>query len=282
MFFNFCSFSYNDFITGEKFQDLCEFNFRIGAEVPNRDLLIFARTEFLPHLFKEITKKHGTYKIISHNTDANIVDKSTERRDSPESNFFDFEWKTIPTNISSIYAVNVDIKDPRLFPIPIGLENECWFKDISKKQKMLSYMKDPPKKDAWAYLNVNCSTNASIRSPLYPMFQSKTWTDSFNGRNGHNFDSFLRMLSNHHFIISPDGHGFDTHRTWEALYMNSIPIVLDHVFTRTFSEMLPILVIKNYNTVTLEFLQSSMEEMQNKTFNQDSLKFSYWKRLIVG
>ena len=40
-----------------------------------------------------------------------------------------------------------------------------------------------------------------------------------------NKSDFLSELNNYKFVIAPFGNGLDTHRVWEAIYSNSIPIV---------------------------------------------------------
>lgn len=90
------------------------------------------------------------------------------------------------------------------------------------------------------------------------------------------------MFSQYKFILSPKGGGYDSHRTWEALYVNSIPIVLSSPLDSTY-EQLPILVVKNWNEITEEFLQEKYLEFKSRrkyTYSFNLLSEKYWKNYI--
>ena len=53
-------------------------------------------------------------------------------------------------------------------------------------------------------------------------------------------DIFLKEMVKTKFTISPEGNGVDTHRTWEALYLKSIPVVEEHEGIMKKYEGLPI------------------------------------------
>merc|ERR1712232_1269475 len=41
------------------------------------------------------------------------------------------------------------------------------------------------------------------------------------------FEEFLRLLSQHQSTLSPPGKGFDCFRTWQALALGTVPLVVD-------------------------------------------------------
>ena len=81
--------------------------------------------------------------------------------------------------------------------------------------------------------------------------------------------------------------GLDCHRTWEALYLDAIPIVwhstLDSLFTN-----LPVIIINNSNELTEKFLRKKLYEITLKKIQQpsfyqyDKLRNSFWHQMILN
>lgn len=91
---------------------------------------------------------------------------------------------------------------------------------------------------------------------------------------------YIEELSKSHFVICPAGNGSDCHRTWEAIYHNTIPIMLSDD-RLCFSEDLPIVYVENWE----EFFTMSEEE-KCQVFSQVSARsypaiyLDYWITLI--
>jgi hypothetical protein len=77
------------------------------------------------------------------------------------------------------------------------------------------------------------------------------------------------------FVLSPFGNGLDCHRTWEALCLGCIPIVKAPNFSKLFED-LPVLNINDWNNITQELLEKTIEDFKTKTFNYDKLQLKYW------
>ena len=77
--------------------------------------------------------------------------------------------------------------------------------------------------------------------------------------------------------------GLDCHRTWEALYTGTIPIVISSSINELYED-LPVLIVPDWDSITKEFLEQKYEEIQNKLknneYNMDKLYFEYWKNMI--
>jgi hypothetical protein len=59
----------------------------------------------------------------------------------------------------------------------------------------------------------------------------------------------------HAFVISPPGNGLDCYRTWEALTLGSIPIVLSSSLDRLFLDHgFPVVTVESWDTVTQQRL----------------------------
>jgi len=79
-------------------------------------------------------------------------------------------------------------------------------------------------------------------------------------------EDFWKRHNNCAFEISPWGNGLDTHRTWEALWLQTVPIVqaghLEFVY-----EGLPIVVVQDWHEVTSENLQAWFEKYKDTDWN---------------
>lgn len=89
------------------------------------------------------------------------------------------------------------------------------------------------------------------------------------------------------FWLSPRGNGIDCHRTWEALYLDTIPIVWSSTLDSLFAN-LPILVIKDWKEINENFLKTKFHEIALKKVQQppvyryETLRISYWQQLILA
>ncbi|CAF1049927.1 unnamed protein product, partial [Didymodactylos carnosus] len=84
--------------------------------------------------------------------------------------------------------------------------------------------------------------------------------------------------------ISPRGIGIDCHRTWEALYLNVIPIVENSTLNSLYQE-LPMIIVNNWTTVNEKFLREQLtaiieKKQRHYPYKWEKLQMSYWRRLI--
>jgi hypothetical protein len=89
------------------------------------------------------------------------------------------------------------------------------------------------------------------------------------------FPGYLEDLSESIFVVSPKGHGLDTHRTWEALLMGCIPIVPSSTLNPLYED-LPVIVINSWDEVTTEFLTACLDKLKSKTWCRNKLYAHYW------
>jgi hypothetical protein len=83
------------------------------------------------------------------------------------------------------------------------------------------------------------------------------------------------IMSKYSFILSPFGNGMDCHRTWEALCLGCIPILMAPGFKKMF-ENLPVLIVNNWSDVNQELLNKTITEFQTRTFDYEKLSLKYW------
>jgi hypothetical protein len=111
------------------------------------------------------------------------------------------------------------------------------------------------------------------------MFSGLPWVTIEMGGNGSRFDNYLNNIYNHKYVLSPRGNGIDTHRTWETLYVNSIPIEKRNLNNRFYSD-LPILFVDDWSQVTRDLLETEFEKLKDNN-SKDMLTFEYWNDKIL-
>lgn len=85
------------------------------------------------------------------------------------------------------------------------------------------------------------------------------------------------------FEVSPHGKGLDCHRTWESLFLKTIPIVksssLDELYTL---EEFPVVIVENWQEITLDNLKKWHRELSDR-FDRTlvrKLSIDYWQEKI--
>ena len=77
------------------------------------------------------------------------------------------------------------------------------------------------------------------------------------------------------FVLSPFGMGMDCHRTWEALCLGAIPIVMSNVFKPMF-EGLPVLIVNDWREITRTLLDETIQAFKTKEFKYEKLSLKHW------
>lgn len=268
-----------DWITGEKFKDLANFTFaptlRSYDDYDNlinsfhldkvyNGCIIYTHTFYVKKLFEILGGTTKQVYVITHNSDMNIDDSFT-----------------VPDNVIRWYAQNVNVVHPKITPIPIGLENDRWFKNVNKKQKMLDIVRKSHSTKNWLYVNHNVATNPYKRKELYPLFEGKFFATVESGKNGQEFDNYLMNIYSHKYVACPEGNGLDTHRTWETLYVGAIPVEKRNPNNTEFAKIYPMLLVDSWSDVTEDILYKKWWDL-SKQYNKEKLVFEYWKNKIVN
>ena len=162
------------------------------------------------------------------------------------------------------FATNVEFAHPKLRPIPIGVTNdsgESELHNIYGNMAVLAEVAAEPRAlaAAPAYANFSVGTYPVERAPLLERLRGQPWVDIGEPENSpEGRRRFLRAVRNHQFTICPRGNGIDTHRTWEALYMGSIPVLRRCVAVDSFAAEIngkaaPISFVDDWAELTPEF-----------------------------
>lgn len=267
-----------DYISGEKFTDVCDIMINPENWVENNDaksfdkiininkdkIIVYGRPNFVNILFESQILRFYENRIIliTHNSDYGI-------------------YNEIP-GLYLQFSQNVSVESKNIFSLPIGLENAYNFPEIGKINKMKLKLNEIKHDINLVYMNHTISTNPQVRGPLYKMYgKAEHFTVDWNKNNGIEFESYLDNIYNHKFVICPQGNGIDTHRTWECLYLGTIPIEKRNINNRYWEGKLPICYVNDWSELTRDFLEKEYERIKGQEWNLDMLKFSYWKNLIL-
>ena len=252
-----------DYISGEKF-----------IKLSNNNNIFYCHTHDVNNFFKN--PPQNDFVLISHNSDAIITD---EPKFYVERNCYNADVTLIPNNLIHWFGQNVGIKNDKIESLPVGLENSYNFPHERKTEKIFNILSQQKNIKNLMYVNINVYNNINERGKIPFLFSKKPWVTYFDGMNGVDFNSYLDNIYNHHFVISPIGGGFESHRLWESLYLGSIPIV-KRCINYSFYEDLPICFVDDYSEITEDFLKKELLRIRDIDWNLDKLKFSYWEQKI--
>ena len=181
------------------------------------------------------------------------------------------------------FAINVRRTDPRIVPVPIGVDTHSDLAVINENEQTIFDVSRSELKPAetLVYMNFNVYTYPQEREILDLYFSEHSWVKSdVNKRIP--YQTYCENIRAHKFTFCPRGNGPDTHRFWESIYLGSIPIVLDYPEMETFFSKLPCLKVKSWLTVTEELLEVEYERISETDYDFSILRFSEWEGKILN
>jgi mannosyltransferase OCH1-like enzyme len=274
-----------DWIQGDKFKGVADFVYAPSkpsgddydhlqntfdvSQLKDGVNIVYTHTFYVKQLFEIIKNLKQKFVIITHNGDEDI--NSTY---------------SLPDNVIRWYGQNVNVIDPRIESIPLGIENDRWQATRDRKAKIIAKTKEQRKYRNLVYMNHSVRTNPKERTVPYKVLAGKSWITVIdgskpNGKVGCSYDEHVDHLYNHKFVISPEGNGIDTHRLWETLYLGSIPIEKRNTNNQFYTD-LPILFVDKWEDVTFDLLAEAWSTIPTGKWNMEKLTFEYWKNKIIN
>lgn len=266
-----------DWIQGEKFQDISDWRYAPSIRYKddynhlvndldfrklNEGDVIYTHTFYAKQLFDILDVIGKPVYIITHNADEPA------------------DWIP-PDCVIHWWSQNVGLNHPKIESIPIGLENNRWWKGLRKRAKMEEMIKGTLSHNKLIYMNHNIKNNRAQRQRPYELFGKSPWMTVHHGKNGLRFDEYLINVSNHKFMICPEGSGIDCHRFWECLYLGTIPVVKKCINVM-FYKHLPVLIINDWDELSEDFLWNYYNTVKHDWSKiQHQLTFGYWKDKIL-
>ena len=103
--------------------------------------------------------------------------------------------------------------------------------------------------------------------------------NNLNLTSGKDFHNYLQELSGSYFCLSPNGNGVDCHKTWESLYLKTIPIVTESINVNYFKE-LPIHIIKDWDSFDSNEITTELYFELMSKYDKDKLNIEHYYKKI--
>ena len=187
-------------------------------------------------------------------------------------------------NVKQIFAQNLERVVNKVKPLPVGLENRQFggrgrtgpFKDYLEK----SQGKNQGQKRMRIMWSFNLNSNIHERTEAANALIRSASADKVKPLSIPMYQDTLRKYG---FVACPPGRGVDTHRIWEALYLNCVPVVKRSHMTETFEEMgVPLLIVNSFQDcmgMTETELRDKYQMLSIK-FSSSALWLPYWRDAI--
>jgi hypothetical protein len=221
---------------------------------------------------------------IKKNTTLNIIDHETASVCISSNNYKNFLNNP---NIIRVYAENwKDSLHPKIVIFPIGFEskatidgNENKMIHISKTQKVLN---DKP-------LKILCNSHFLIhtkpksgsynqRQEVLDKLKNNKLVDFW--KNKQNKEATWKEHNNYSFELCPEGNGLDTHRFYEALLLNTIPIVKRNSLESMYIKF-PCVIVDDWNEITEKNCIKWKNELKDRIHNEKyKLNMDFWYNKI--
>jgi len=259
------------FVSGDSFRAFADLVLERGRPLDPRTIragaVVFVEAGQLPVFKREVLPLVSeSFVLITHNGDVNI---GGSYRDLAQD-----------ARLIRWFAQNALLRHPKVTPIPIGLENRFYHTNgvehdfrVLRKQGVPKLMR--------VLFGFTTGTNERERAPALAALRASPLAD-FRERT--NSRDYRRCLQRYAFVASPPGNGVDCHRTWEALYLRTVPVVKRSVLYDAFPG-LPVLPVDDWSEIAgwePSFLEREYEKRSALIDAIPFLKFDYWADLIRG
>jgi len=282
-----------DVVTGERIQALCEItlsapsitNFHGRSNIRSKELIelqeegngnllppsselverlvkarsIFVYTHLIPYFKYYLAPRIKTdFTLVTHNSDHPVTVMDCQLLNHP--------------NLINWLAQNCEFSHSKLRPLPIGLQNQQWGPE---KIKQLINTGNKIVKTDLLYVNFSVQTHPSRVEAMSLAKELKHVTIE----SGSDYEQYLNSLAKHKFCLCPRGNGIDTHRFWEAQYLDCIPVILWRDWTPAYSEM-PILILDNWAELKQLDLEKIYLVISSKAYKRTGLDLKKIAQLI--
>ena len=233
------------FISGDTYASLCDYKYsgdfgavekKLERSDPYKFKLFLPaqlKSKFLEDLLN-CSADFSKSELIVHNYD-NI----------PTS----VEMEKISKRFREVFSVNW-LGDPKIAkPIPIGLENWGHLRNGVPSDFIRMIENGIPafeKRKITLLSSFSISTNIIERKKAFDF--TNTFPETFQMKEFTSPREYRKLLLNSKFVISPPGNGPDCHRTWEALYLGAVPIVLESYWPFPTHD-LPIISVRTWSEI---------------------------------
>lgn len=268
----FLILSSKPYVSGDSFKKIsdhvfdAEINFKIN-DVKQNDL-VFVKTEYLEIFFKEYLPYIKNYFILlSHNSSSLVKENHLRMLGDKE-----LKWFASNLNISTL-------QDKRIEILPYGIKNRNSL--VDGRLRIFNF--DIPNHDNKKN-KIYSSFNILKNEERVKVFRISKESKNIDSKNYANRKNYIRNLSSYKFNLCPPGKGLDTHRFWESLIVNTIPVVKRSNFIENLNRFnIPMLIIEEWEDL-YDISENELSTLYNKYAKKlnenDYLKFEFWMNLI--
>lgn len=261
------------YLNGNSYSCYCRYVLNYGPfrENPNGNPdWCFIKTDFVGDFFAKHMPKRNNLVIITHNSDYPITEAYKRFLDDPR--------------VKVWFAQNADYDHPKLKALALGVGNGGYpHGDISVFNSVRS--RECSKTNMF-YVNFTVGNNPNERNyclsqtglSITPTVQNG-WRFLKEYVVPNTFEGYLADMAKSYFTISPRGNGIDCHRTWEALYVKSIPVVTKSIVAQHHKD-LPIIILDDWaDFKKIDFSPALYEKVWNNFNTGDIHMDNYLKRM---
>jgi hypothetical protein len=257
--------------------------------------IIFADTLMLFNFANEFVQLKVPFILVSAECDYTIPYRSYFDKDYSAYNILD------NPNLICWFSINVDYNHPKLKPIPIGLPKHIPF--LIKEHKMMLWSLSFSIEKVRTFLS-NYSENKVAnfikfnKDLIYSRMTTSNSTNSWHSfediritaknkllQNGIRlsnelvpWEQYINEMVNYKFCLSLPGKGIDCYRTWEALSIGVIPIVIHSEHLVSLYQDLPVVIVKDVGQITPSFLHRQFAIISENIhmYKWEKLTNDYW------
>lgn len=198
--------------------------------------------------------------------------------------------------VVALHAQNLDIDDPRAHPFPIGLDfhtarnrtRHLWTVDASSSpgQQETDIMRVSQAAKPFAERTHGTLVSFSLGTKWIPrshcVVRLKQVPSSYLPSEPIPRADFWALMADYQFVASPVGCGYDCHRTWEALALGAVPIIMRIPTLSPLFSDLPVWEVDDYVEVTPEALRAKEKEvtegLATNRYNFEKLTVDWWRK----
>lgn len=251
------------FLSGDTYKKLSTKEYFGGVIELTKPEIIFTSVDWVKELSEALLNTKENFILITHHSDGSVDSSYRLMADNPRL----VMW----------YAQNNEYPHHKITPIPIGLEDRWRHNNGIVRDFSLLRVTSACRKPRVLY-GFSVTTNESKRVPALAALRNAKIADEFVGSSRR----YRKTLSQYMFVASPPGNGIDCHRTWEAIYLGVIPVVVSRNFHEQFRD-LPVLIVNDWGDLENydeSDLKAIYEELAVKLKNCEYIWFDFWKKRI--
>lgn len=262
-----------NYITSDRFRDICD-NYDIIYSHNNKNSILKS--------FEKIRTNNSKKILITTNGD-NTIDHSY--------------INMLPDNLYKWFSTNVIIEHDKIECIPYGLQPEETTElgqngvRVSRLKKTLLTQKKNIDAEYKIYANFAVGTNSNVRNVIKQKcidtnFITSDFDMDFSNymtyNNQSSLDHFYTNISLHEATICPIGNGIDTHRLYEVLYLDRIPIVFnENLFRYLYKDHFKVIYVDDLSKISDEnFMDREINRVKLSKITHEPLDFSFWEKKI--